>query len=100
VDIGFIDDVGGSPANLPGKFRMARLLRGPRPAEETLRKRQPLLRLLPFHPRLIELSAHYHFAPRPCQVRAGNQKGRVERVIRYVRDSFWAARTFTIQACL
>jgi len=28
-----------------------------------------------FHPRLIELSAHYHFAPRPCQVRAGNQKG-------------------------
>ena len=37
-----------------------------------------------FHPRLIELSAHYHFAPRPCQVRAGNQKGRVERAIRYV----------------
>ena len=22
-----------------------------------------------FHPRLLELSAHYHFAPRPCQVR-------------------------------
>jgi len=51
-----------------------------------------------FHPRLIELSAHYHFAPRPCQVRAGNQKGRVERVIRYVRDSFWAGRTFTTLA--
>jgi hypothetical protein len=33
-----------------------------------------------FHPRLIELSAHYHFVPRrPCQVRAGNQKERVER---------------------
>ena len=31
--------------------------------------------------------------PRPCQVRAGNQKGRVERAIRYVRDSFWAGRT-------
>src|ERR1019366_9875507 len=46
-----------------------------------------------FHPQLIELSAHYHFAPRPCQVRAGNQKGRVERAIRYVRDSFWAGRT-------
>jgi hypothetical protein len=28
-------------------------------------------------------------------VRAGNQKGRVERAIRYVRDSFWAGRTFT-----
>lgn len=59
-----------------------------------------------FHPRLIELSAHYHFAPRPCQPRSGNQKGRVERAIRYVRDSFWAGRSFTTlaecnrQACL
>src|SRR5450631_4047514 len=51
-----------------------------------------------FHPRLIDLSAHYHFAPRPCQVRAGNQKGRVERAIRYVRDSFWAGRAFTTLA--
>jgi len=48
-----------------------------------------------FNPRLLELSAHYHFVPRPCQVRAGNQKGRVERAIRYVRDSFWAGRSFT-----
>ncbi|HLO25001.1 MAG TPA: IS21 family transposase, partial [Geobacteraceae bacterium] len=47
-----------------------------------------------FHPRLLELCAHYHFAARPCQVRAGNQKGRVERVIRYIRESFFAARTF------
>jgi transposase len=51
-----------------------------------------------FHPRLIELCAHYHFVPRPCQVRAGNQKGRVERAIRYVRDSFWAGRSFTTLA--
>jgi transposase len=48
-----------------------------------------------FNPRLLELAGHYHFVPRPCQVRAGNQKGRVERAIRYVRDSFWAGRTFT-----
>jgi len=48
-----------------------------------------------FHPRLLDLCAHYHFAPRPCQVRAGNQKGRVERAVLYVRESFWAARTFT-----
>ena len=48
-----------------------------------------------FHPRLMELSGHYHFALRACQVRAGNQKGRVERAIRYVRDSFWAGRSFT-----
>jgi len=51
-----------------------------------------------FNPQLLELSAHYHFQPRPCQVRAGNQKGRVERAIRYVRDSFWAGRTFTTLA--
>jgi transposase len=48
-----------------------------------------------FNPRLLELAGHYHFEPRPCQVRSGNQKGRVERAIRYVRDSFWAARQFT-----
>jgi transposase len=48
-----------------------------------------------FHPRFLELCAHYHFAAHPCQVRAGNQKGRVERVIRYIRESFFAARPFT-----
>jgi transposase len=48
-----------------------------------------------FNPRLLELAGHYHFVPRPCQVRSGNQKGRVERAIRYVRESFWAARSFT-----
>jgi transposase len=53
-----------------------------------------------FNPRLLELCAHYHFVARPCQVRAGNQKGRVERAIRYVRDSFWAGRTFvTLAEC-
>ena len=51
-----------------------------------------------FNPRLMELCAHYHFVARPCQVRAGNQKGRVERAIRYVRDSFWAGRPFTTLA--
>jgi hypothetical protein len=51
-----------------------------------------------FNPALLELSGHYHFQARPCQVRAGNQKGRVERAIRYVRDSFWAGRTFTTLA--
>lgn len=48
-----------------------------------------------FHPRLLDLCSHYHFAARPCQVRAGNQKGKVERAVLYVRESFWAGRTFT-----
>jgi len=51
-----------------------------------------------FHPRLLELCAHYHFAPRPCAVGRGNEKGRVERAIRYIRESFFAARVFTTLA--
>jgi transposase len=45
-------------------------------------------------PRLLELCGHYHFAALPCQPRLGNEKGRVERAIRYVRESFFAARPF------
>ena len=48
-----------------------------------------------FHPRLLELAAHYHCQPRPVAPARGNQKGRVERAIRYVRDSYFAARPFT-----
>ena len=28
-----------------------------------------------FHPRLLELAGHYHFAPRPCTPGRGNEKG-------------------------
>jgi len=48
-----------------------------------------------FHPRLLELCGYYHFAARPCQVARGNEKGRVERIIQYIRHSFFAARPFT-----
>src|SRR5213593_3636598 len=48
-----------------------------------------------FNPRLLELAAHYHFAAVPCRPARGSEKGRVERTIRYVRDSFFAARPFT-----
>lgn len=51
--------------------------------------------LIQFHPRLLELCGHYHFAARPCRPARGNEKGRVERVIRYIRESFFAARSFT-----
>lgn len=47
-----------------------------------------------FHPTLLELARHYRFEPRPVAVARGNEKGRVERAIRYVRDNFFAARTF------
>jgi hypothetical protein len=47
-----------------------------------------------FHPRLLELCGHYHYAPRPCAPARGNEKGRVERQIQYLRTSFFAARDF------
>jgi len=50
---------------------------------------------LRFNPRLLELCSHYHFAPRACRPARGNEKGAVERSIRYIRDSFFAARSFT-----
>lgn len=47
-----------------------------------------------FHPTLLELAGHYHFLPRPVAPARGNEKGRVERAIRYIRDSFFAARAW------
>jgi transposase len=47
-----------------------------------------------FHPRVLELAGHYHFEPRPCAPYRPNEKGKVERAIRYLRESFFAARRF------
>jgi transposase len=47
-----------------------------------------------FHPTLLAFAAHYRYEPRPVAIARGNEKGRVERAIRYVRDSFFAAREF------
>ena len=47
-----------------------------------------------FNTGFLDLANHYHFEPRPVAVARGNEKGRVERSIRYIRDSFFAARQF------
>jgi hypothetical protein len=47
-----------------------------------------------FHPTLLDFAGHYRYEPRPVAVARGNEKGRVERAIRFVRDSFFAARKF------
>jgi transposase len=47
-----------------------------------------------FHPELLELAGHYRYEPRPVAVARGNEKGRVERAIQYVRHAFFAARKF------
>jgi transposase len=53
-----------------------------------------------FHPRYLELAGHYCFEPRPCHVGASYEKGRMERSVRFLRDSFFAARGFTTLAAL
>lgn len=47
-----------------------------------------------FNPVLLQFAAHHRFEPRPVAVARGNEKGRVERSIRYIRDAFFAAREF------
>ena len=48
-----------------------------------------------FNPTLLELAAWYRFQPRPVAVARGNEKGRVERAIRFVRERFFAARRYS-----
>ncbi len=48
-----------------------------------------------FHPDLLAFAAAHRYEPRPVAVARGNEKGRVERSIRYIRDNFFAARTFS-----
>ena len=45
-----------------------------------------------FNPLLLALSAHYRFEPKPVAIARGNEKGRVERAIRYIRGNFMAGR--------
>ena len=47
-----------------------------------------------FHPTLLALAGHYRFEPRACAPYRPNEKGRVERAIRDVRENFFAAREF------
>jgi transposase len=51
--------------------------------------------LVRYHPRILELAGHYHFAPQPCAPYRGNEKGKVERAIHYLRYSFFQARRFS-----
>jgi transposase len=50
--------------------------------------------IIRFNPTLLAFAGHYHYEPRPVAVARGNEKGRVERAIRYIRDAFFAGRVF------
>ena len=45
-----------------------------------------------FNPALLDFAAHYRYEPRPVAICRGNEKGRVERAIKFARASFFAAR--------
>jgi transposase len=48
-----------------------------------------------FQADLLDLCSYYHVEPRLCVPRKANQKGRVERTIRYLRERHFAARTIS-----
>lgn len=50
--------------------------------------------IIRFNTTLLACAEHYRFESRPVAPARGNEKGRVERAIRYIRDSFFAARQY------
>lgn len=47
-----------------------------------------------FNPLLVQFATHHCFEPIPVAVARGNEKGRVERAIGYIRRSFFLGRSF------
>ena len=47
-----------------------------------------------FNPQLVEFSGFYGYEPRACKPYSGNQKGRVERTIRFIREDFSVTANF------
>lgn len=47
-----------------------------------------------FNPQFLSYAASRGLAVKACNVKAGNEKGRVERPIGFVRDRFWRGRRF------
>jgi len=48
-----------------------------------------------FHTTHMELAGHYRFAAKPVNVARGNEKGRCERAIKFIRDSFFKGRQWS-----
>jgi len=48
-----------------------------------------------FNRRFLDFAAHYCIQPRVCGVAKGNEKGRVESAIKYIKGNFLAGRNFT-----
>lgn len=50
--------------------------------------------LIKFNSRFMSYMGHHHTRPHACNVARGNEKGRVEDLIKYIRMNFWPARKF------
>lgn len=50
--------------------------------------------LVRFNTRFMAYLGHHGVRPHACNVARGNEKGRVEDLIKYIRMNFWSGRTF------
>jgi transposase len=53
-----------------------------------------------WHPALLQVAAEFGFHPEACTPGAGNQKGSVESLVKWVKGNFLAGRTFADDADL
>ena len=47
-----------------------------------------------FNPHFLDYASHCRFEARPVAIARGNEKGRTERAIRYIRSNFFSARRY------
>ena len=50
--------------------------------------------LIKFNARFLAYMGHHGIRPHACNPARGNEKGRVEDLIKFIRSHFWAGRTF------
>jgi transposase len=50
--------------------------------------------LIKFNARFLAYMGHHGIRPHACNPARGNEKGRVEDLIKYIRQNFWAGRDF------
>ena len=51
--------------------------------------------VISWHPRYLDFADYYGFRPRACQPYRAQTKGKVERVIQYIRGNFWNGLQYT-----
>lgn len=51
-------------------------------------------KMIRFNARFLAYAGHHHFSPNACNLGKGNEKGRVEDGVKYIRMSFWHNRKF------